>query len=300
MSERIDKAWANKGLSSYSTEAIVGTLGHYGVVVDEAGFKALADGEAPSPMAIARRWMEGWKATGPFARLPLPAAEALWSRWLPERPIPFQLAQALASLLNALGRQQQEKGDFEAVAQGLTEVESLVARAPRTGEGVEPAFVAEAFGRLPEQAGWAFDAGTQELVRREQLPLAERWAKVEEALYPERVGLATAPIEVVTGDRAEVLARLAAAGAPTESEGRRMLALDTLAQLQAWAEARTVGEPLLDHAEKGDDFHLALAVCERLGAALQELGDTAAFRALEQRRARIDAAHRHAHPGHHH
>src|SRR5690606_11162608 len=102
------------------------------------------------------------------------------------------------------------------------------------------------------------------------------------------------------GDRGEVLARLVAAGAADQSDMRRMLALDTLSQLEAWSEARTVAEPLLDKAEAADDFHLAVAICERLAAALQELGATQALRELEARRAKIDAAHAHAHPGHHH
>ena len=300
MSDRIDKAWAEKGLEGYSTEAILGTLGHYGVQVDEASFRALADGDAPSPTAIASRWLKSWKATGPFARLPLPAAEALWSRWLPERPTPFQLAKGMASLLNAMGAHENGQGTPEAIAESLAPLELLATRAPQKGEGVEPAFVEEAFARLPREAAWAFDGATMALVRKDQLDLAERWATLEETLFPDRKGLARAPVDAKRGDRAEVIARVAAAGAEGQTELRRMLSLDTLAMMEAWPEARAVGEPLLDVAEKSNDFHLALAICERLAAALQALNDLPALSALEQRRARIDAAHARAHPGHHH
>ena len=41
--ERVDKKWQEKGLESYSTEAILGTLQHYGVTTDEAAFKKVAE-----------------------------------------------------------------------------------------------------------------------------------------------------------------------------------------------------------------------------------------------------------------
>ena len=37
--DRVDKAWQRKGLKDYSTEAIIGTLGHYGIQVNEADFR---------------------------------------------------------------------------------------------------------------------------------------------------------------------------------------------------------------------------------------------------------------------
>lgn len=299
MSERVDKKWMEKGLQAYSTEAILGTLSHYGVQVDEAGFKALADAEAPSPAAIAGRWSQNWSATGPFGRFPVPAAEALWERWLPERPTPFQLARDLVQLLNAFNRHVRDGEPVEAVSEAMTQVEAVVERAPGT-EGVEEAFVDEAFGSLPREAGWAFDGATVELVRREQLDLAARWAQLEERLYPDRKGLASAPVDARRGDRAEVLGRLVAAGASDQSDMRRMLAVDTLAQMEAWNEVRMIGMPLLDKAEAADDYHLALALCARLGSALQELGDQEGMQSLETRRAKIDADHARAHPGHRH
>ena len=33
--ERVEKGWQSQGLKDYSTEAILGTLGHYGVTVAE-------------------------------------------------------------------------------------------------------------------------------------------------------------------------------------------------------------------------------------------------------------------------
>ena len=40
MSERVGKDWQNKGIDTFSTEAILGTLAHYGVTIDEASFRA--------------------------------------------------------------------------------------------------------------------------------------------------------------------------------------------------------------------------------------------------------------------
>jgi hypothetical protein len=94
MSERVDKKWADKGLTGYSNEAILGTLQHYGVSCDEAAFRAQA--EQAYPLGIAMGWMEKWKGTGQFARFPPAAAEMLWRRWLPDRPTPGEFIEAHA------------------------------------------------------------------------------------------------------------------------------------------------------------------------------------------------------------
>lgn len=38
MADRVDKSWKDKGLGAFSTQAILGTLAHYGVALDEGGF----------------------------------------------------------------------------------------------------------------------------------------------------------------------------------------------------------------------------------------------------------------------
>src|SRR5262245_16763739 len=102
MSERVDKAWAQKGLGDYSSEAILGTLRHYGVDVDEAGYRALA--ASASPIRIAMQWMGKWKGTGQFARFPAAAAEVLWRRYFPDRATPGEFLEAISGLLVFLER----------------------------------------------------------------------------------------------------------------------------------------------------------------------------------------------------
>jgi len=75
MTARVDKQWQQKGLKVYGTDAILGTLQHYGVKVDEADFKALA--ETHFPLAMAQQWLAGWKGTGPLGQFPFLAAQEL-------------------------------------------------------------------------------------------------------------------------------------------------------------------------------------------------------------------------------
>src|SRR5579871_6245201 len=70
---RVDKAWIAKGLQDYPTEAILGTLKHYGAETDEATFKKLAQDKFP--IGIAEEWHKSWKGTGQFSKFPAAAAE---------------------------------------------------------------------------------------------------------------------------------------------------------------------------------------------------------------------------------
>jgi len=45
---RVDKQWQSKGLASYPTGAILGTLAHYGIGIDEAAFTQDASKRFPS------------------------------------------------------------------------------------------------------------------------------------------------------------------------------------------------------------------------------------------------------------
>src|SRR5687768_11330627 len=98
--ERVDKAWQSKGLQGYSTEAIVGTLGHYGIPAAEGDFQKLAESAWPSDIGL--QWGQKWKGTGPFKPFPFAAADELWRRWLPGRVAPRELSDSLAELLKAL------------------------------------------------------------------------------------------------------------------------------------------------------------------------------------------------------
>ena len=70
--DRVDKQWKERGLEQYSTQAIIGSLNHYGVTVDEAGFRQLA--AERYPLEIAGTWRGTWKGKGQFLQLPYVAA----------------------------------------------------------------------------------------------------------------------------------------------------------------------------------------------------------------------------------
>src|SRR4051812_11126626 len=98
--ERIDKQWQEKGLKSYSTAAILGTLTHYGVSVDSKSFRAQA--ELFYPLTIAQSWLQLWKGTGKFAKLPAPAIEELWRRLADDLLQPLDVIDALTQVMTAL------------------------------------------------------------------------------------------------------------------------------------------------------------------------------------------------------
>ena len=101
MNARVDKQWKDKGLTGYSTEAILGTLGHYGITLDEAGYKAFAADKFPLEIAV--EWKGQWKGTGQFAAYPYAAANELFGRLLPEKPAPMKTAHIVLDLIaNAL------------------------------------------------------------------------------------------------------------------------------------------------------------------------------------------------------
>src|SRR4051812_25404637 len=102
MADRVDKNWQKIGLQGYSTEAIVGTLGHYGHPMDEASFRQLATDHYP--MGIAEQWHQGWKGTGQFARFPFAAAQELWKRWVTDRMLPSEFAEAVGKLVLVLSQ----------------------------------------------------------------------------------------------------------------------------------------------------------------------------------------------------
>lgn len=76
--ERLDKSWRERGLAAYSTEAILGTLRHYGATVDEELLRRVSSKE--QMWTLADRWTREWMGTGPFKELPKAAARELWKR----------------------------------------------------------------------------------------------------------------------------------------------------------------------------------------------------------------------------
>jgi hypothetical protein len=296
MSERVDKAWASKGLDTFSSEAILATLQHYGVAVDEAGFKAQAADK--SPLAIGMEWLKGWKGTGQFARFPAAAAEILWRRWLPERPTPGGLVEGVVRLLEALSRLRVGKARPEEVEEAFTQAETTLGRLPRKDGTVDAGFVQEGWAFLPEQVARLFDEMAEELAKAGHVEAGERFVKLEETLFPERAGVASAMVQAARGEKDAAVATLAALTGSEVEAHRRLMAVDGLLHLQAVDKARAPVEAMLEVAEKEQDWHLALDLAGRLDHILQAQGDTAARAALHERARRLDEGHTRAHPGH--
>ncbi|MCA2977653.1 MAG: hypothetical protein INH37_05170, partial [Myxococcaceae bacterium] len=193
--DRVDKQWKTKGLSGYSTAAILGTLGHYGVALDEAGFKALAEGQYP--LQVAGEWKRRWKGTGPFLPFPYAAADELMRRFFPGRVTPAHLAERLVLLLgrasDALhGKPADLEPDFD-------ELEPLVASLPAPGEA-RTLFSSELVSFL-DRFATAFEQLPMGLMRAGHAGAAARAAALQESLFPDRKGVVTALLEAGAGAR---------------------------------------------------------------------------------------------------
>lgn len=295
--DRVDKAWQHKGLKDYSTEAILGTLGHYGVQVDEAGFRELAGKQYPG--GIAEGWMPRWKGTGQFAPFPYAAAGELWRRWLSDRLAPLELSESLAQLMGALGALLQ--GSQQApVGTAFERMNEVRKRVPLNDKGEpEPGFMQEALRVFDERAARAFDDLAEMLAQAGHPDDADAFADVEEFLLAERRGISKPIVRAAKGERDAALGdleKVATDGARTPLS--RVLAVDALLHLKANDKVAAVGRPLLEEAERIQDWHLALDVVARLEHAYKQLGDRTALAGLAKDRARVEAAHDAAHPGH--
>ncbi|HEX8820426.1 MAG TPA: hypothetical protein VF794_10905 [Archangium sp.] len=296
-SDRVDKAWQRKGLKDYSTEAIIGTLGHYGVQVSEADFRQLAEKKYPS--GIAEGWLPQWKGTGQFAPFPFAAAGELWRRWLTDRVAPYDLSEGLAQLMGALGQLLQ--GSQEApVGPAFQRINELRQRVPVNDKG-EPDlnFMQEALRVFDERSARAFDDLAEMLAKAGHIDDAEAFADLEEFLLPDRRGVAKPIIRATKGERDPALEDLQkVATDASRAPISRVLAVDGLLHLGANDKVIAVGRPLLEEAERTQDWHLALDLVARLEHSYKQLGERGSLAALAKDRARIEAAHDAAHPGH--
>jgi hypothetical protein len=297
MSERVDKGWMGKGLQHYSDEAIVGTLGHYGLKVDAAAFRAMADGGA-SPVRIAAQWLEGWKGTGQFARFPVAAAEVLWRRWLPERATPGEFLEKLSGLLVQLERLLGGKGAQAALDAAFGEVDAVVGRVPQKDGARDQAFFEESFAFVPKQQLEAFDALGETLAKRGHGDVARRFTALEEALLPDRAGIASAVVRAALGEKTEAVDALKELTSPKHATDRRLFAVDALIHLGELAPAREGGEALLDESEKARDWHRAMDVAARLEHVYKQQNDRTAHEGLLARARTIEVEHAKDHPNH--
>lgn len=297
--ERVDKAWQSKGLQGYSTEAILGTLGHYGASVAEADFRKLA--ETGWPQDIALEWVRKWKGTGPFKPFPLAAAEELWRRWVPERLSPPEFAMALAELMTALGGLVSGKKDAPVEA-AFERMKSIRQRMPLDDKG-QPvlAFVERALGGFDEKVAQMFDSMAEALAKTGNIAYADAFAEFEEFLLPDRRGIASAIVRANKGERDAAIAELETVSVDAaRTPLSRLLAVDGLIHLGAWPQAVARARPMMLQAEKDEDIHLAIDLCSRLEHIYKATGDRAGLQELASDAARLNAMHDRMHPGHRH
>lgn len=290
-SERVDKQWKEKGLSQYSTPAILGTLKHYGVAVDEAGLKAAGD---RYPLELAQSWKPSWKGTGQFALFPYAAADELLRRLFPERATPMQLANALVKLMGEALKVLE--GSAQDLGAALPDVLKLQASLPAPGERRD-VFNSELIGFL-DTWGSTFNDLPKRLAKAGKREAALQFGQAQEAIFTERAGVMSALVEAICGDRAAAVKDLV--GRAIE-DGRdlygRYSALDALVQLEELDVVKHAGLKLFDDVEKAQAWALADSIAHLLAHVADQDADRP-FR-LEVRK-RLERAHAHTGHGHGH
>jgi hypothetical protein len=264
--ERVDKGWSSKGIETFSTAAIFGTLAHYGVTITEAEF--LAASKEEFPLGLAMQWHERWKGTGQFSRFPAAAAEELWRRLNPGEIAPTDLSLAIVNLCSTMEDALDGKADDGTWDTRFKVVEAYLPRLPPPSDRREK-FLAEMVGALGE---WleVFDGLAEALAHEQQGALADRLVAIEEALFEVRKGSATALVKAAKGDVAGALKDLVAIAADASRDDfSRLCAIDGLFEHGGEAEAKQYTLELLDRAEKEKDVELASEVVERLSRLLK-------------------------------
>lgn len=295
MADRVDKGWQQKGIDAYSTEAILGTLRHYGVEYDEPAFKSTA--AEKYPLELASEWQPKWKGTGQFAKFHWAAADELTRRLFPDRLMPGEFARGLHDLLVALSKLNQGQADAPVGAE-FKKVEALKARVPLKDGKANTQFVTEVRLRLGQEVMKVFGAMSQELAKKGHIDDAEEFARLEEFLFPQWAGVSMALVRAAKGEKAQALADLAAMLKDPNRDGpSKAAAVDALIHLDAYPQARDAALEVLDQAEKGDDLHLALEMGERAGWLMDKLKDNAGLTLLVPRlqalQQRHDTEHHH-------
>ncbi|WP_199732925.1 MULTISPECIES: hypothetical protein [Corallococcus] len=295
--QRVEKSWQTKGLKDYPTEALLGTLGHYGVPVSEADYRKLA--ETAYPLGIAQQWKSTWKGTGPFKDYVVAAAVELWRRWMGDRVSPQEFTEGLAALMNALVQRLNKLQDAPVPA-AFERLKSLRSRLTLDDKGALPApFLQEALAPFSEKDAELFDSLAESLAVQGHHDDAAAFADIEEFLLPDRRGISQAVVRSARGEREPAIQDLKnlihdTARAPIS----RLLAVDGLIHLQAWIDASIEGRALLAEAEKANDIHLSLDLVPRLEHIFKQQNDRAALLELMGTQERLEAQHDKMHPGH--
>lgn len=292
MADRVDKQWKDKGLSAYSTPAIIGTLNHYGIALDEAALKAAMSDK--SPLELAGAWKSAWKGTGQFLTYPYAAVNELIVRFYPDRPTPMRVAGVVLELI-AQGLRLID-GKPSELEGPLKTFEGLAANFPPAGEGRD-AFLREFVGFI-EAFARPFNDLPERLTKAGHTDFGLRFALVQEALFLDRKGCVTAIVRAAAGEREPVIAELAGwAAEPERDLFARYSALDALYQLDAWEAVKAHGLTVFDAAAAKEQWTLADSIAHLLAHMTQQLeADPALMHEVESR---LELAHAHS-GGHHH
>jgi hypothetical protein len=295
--QRVDKAWQQKGLKEFSTEALLGTLGHYGIPVTEEDFRKLS--ESTFPLGIAQQWKSKWKGTGPFKDFVVAAPVELWRRWLPDRVAPHEMTDTLASLMKSLLELLNGKTDAP-VSAAFERMTSLRARLPVDDKGLpQERFMQEALAPFSEKDAELFDRLAELLARSGHVNHAESFAEMEEFFLPDRKGISRAMVRAAKGEKDEAATDLVKLSEDTSrSPIARILAVDGLIHLQTHGVAATAARTLLAWAEENKDLHLALDLMPRLEHIYKAQNDRVALLDLMRIAERLESEHDRIHPGH--
>ncbi|PZR08859.1 MAG: hypothetical protein DI536_23485 [Archangium gephyra] len=292
MNARVDKQWKDKGLTGYSTEAIIGTLNHYGVKLDEAGFKATAADKFPLDLAI--EWKPTWKGTGQFAPYPYAAANELFNRLLPEKPTPMKTAHVILDVI-ANGLRAVAGRDDANLAGAFGHWDALVPNLPPRGDRRD-AFLRELVTFL-ESWAQTFNELPERLAKAGKKDEALKVALVHEVLFTDREGCMTAIVRAHSGEREAAVGDLSKwAGEAGRDVYQRYSALDALFQLEELEKVKTLGLGVFDAAAEDKKWGLADSIAHLLGHLVQKAGGEPEF--VRAVRERLDRAH--AHTGGHH
>ncbi|MFZ5445307.1 MAG: hypothetical protein ACOZQL_35280 [Myxococcota bacterium] len=292
MNARVDKQWKDKGLTGYSTEAILGTLGHYGISLDEAGFKAAAADKFPMELAI--EFKGRWKGTGQFVTFPFAAFNELFNRLITDRPTPMKTAHVVLDLIaNALRLvSNHPEAKLDEAFKGW---DTLVPQLPPAGDRRD-AFLRE-FVTYIESWAQTFNELPERLAKAGKKDEALRFARVHEVLFTDREGCMVALVRAQSGEREAAVADLKGwAGEAGRDVFARYSALDALFQLEEHEAVKALGLQIFDAAAEQKKWGLADSIAHLLGHLVQKVGADPAY--LREVRDRLDRAH--AHTGGHH
>jgi hypothetical protein len=201
--------------------------------------------------------------------------------------------------MESLGRMMEGAQDAP-VGQKFKALEELKGKVPKKDGKPDDRWVNELLWRIGD---WRKVMGriAQDLAKDGHLEDADEFIALEEFLVPDWAGTTRALVRAQKGEKAEAIVDLTKLVSDGGRAGEaRAGALDCLLQLDALDEAEKVAGPLLEDAEKKEDFHLAMDVGQRLAYVYEKKRNATAMRALRDRLQKVQEAHAKAHPGHHH